>query len=113
MLKIKLFLSDRPKIISVGRERVKTATLFSPVNFECLGEGNPPPTYQWVQRKTSAQSASIIERGREAKLHISNITYEYQGEWRCKVTNIIKGEEQSEISDPIILQVHGKYIFKC
>ncbi|KAF7265901.1 hypothetical protein GWI33_020647 [Rhynchophorus ferrugineus] len=106
-IRVQVDVKYRPKIISVGRERVKTATLFSPVNFECLGEGNPPPTYQWIQRRTSATADSIIERGREAKLHISNVTYEYQGEWRCKVTNIIKGEEQSEISEPIILQVHG------
>ncbi|XP_060519861.1 irregular chiasm C-roughest protein isoform X2 [Cylas formicarius] len=94
-----------PKVVSVGRERVKTATLFSPTTFECLGEGNPPPTYQWILKKTTPAPDVII--GREAKLHINNITYEYQGEWRCKVTNIIKGEERSEISEPIILQVHG------
>lgn len=106
-IRVQVDVKYRPKVISVGRERVKTATLFSPVNFECLGEGNPPPTYQWIQRRKSAMADSIIERGREAKLHISNITYEFQGEWRCKVTNIIKGEEQSDISEPIILQVHG------
>ncbi|CAG9762691.1 unnamed protein product [Ceutorhynchus assimilis] len=103
----KCCFSNRPKVISVGRERVKTSTLFAPVNFECLGEGNPPPTYQWIQKKTSQQSDSVVERGREAKLHIKNVTYEYQGEWRCKATNVIKGEEQSDISEPIILQVHG------
>ncbi|ERL89500.1 hypothetical protein D910_06866 [Dendroctonus ponderosae] len=105
--RVQIDVKYRPKIISVGRERVKTTTLFSPVNFECLGEGNPPPTYQWVQKKTSSHSDSIIERGREAKLYLNNVTYEFQGEWRCRVTNIIKGEEQSVVSEPIILQVHG------
>ncbi|XP_050311765.1 irregular chiasm C-roughest protein isoform X2 [Anthonomus grandis grandis] len=106
-IRVQIDVKYRPKIISVGRERVKTATLFSPVNFECLGEGNPPPTYQWVQKKTGDQTENVIERGTEAKLHIRNVSYEYQGEWRCKVTNIIKGQEQSDISEPIILQVHG------
>ncbi|XP_049818433.1 irregular chiasm C-roughest protein isoform X2 [Aethina tumida] len=95
-----------PKIVSIGRERVKTATLFSTASFECIGEGNPPPTYQWIQKRPKP-SEEVIERGRDQKLHISNVTYEFQGEYRCKVTNIIKGEERSEISEPIILQVHG------
>lgn len=107
-------LSDPPKIVSIGKERVKTATLFSSSYFECLGEGNPPPTYEWLQKRTTSASStgpldSVIERGRDAKLHISNVTYEYQGEWRCKVTNFIKGEERSELSEPIILQVHGEF----
>lgn len=101
------FISDPPKIVSIGRERVKTATLFSTASFECIGEGNPPPTYQWIQKRPKP-SEEVIERGRDQKLHISNVTYEFQGEYRCKVTNIIKGEERSEISEPIILQVHGK-----
>ncbi|KAL1517904.1 hypothetical protein ABEB36_001607 [Hypothenemus hampei] len=106
--RVQIDVKYRPKIISVGRERVKTATLFSPVSFECLGEGNPPPTYEWVQKKsTTARSGGVTERGREAKIYLNNITYEYQGEWRCKVTNIIKGDEHSETSEPIILQVHG------
>ncbi|XP_074038362.1 kin of IRRE-like protein 1 isoform X2 [Leptinotarsa decemlineata] len=95
-----------PKIVSIGRERVKTATLFSSTSFECLGEGNPPPTYEWIQKRP-VPADSNIERGRDAKLYISNVTYDFQGEYRCKVTNIIKGEERSEISEPIILQVHG------
>ncbi|CAG9762644.1 unnamed protein product [Ceutorhynchus assimilis] len=108
MLSNRLIYSPaHPKVISVGRERVKTSTLFAPVTFECLGEGNPPPTYQWIQTKTSQQSDSVIERGREAKLHIRNVTYEYQGELKCKVTNVIKGEEQSDISEHIMLQVYG------
>jgi hypothetical protein len=100
-------VADPPKIVSIGRERVKTVTLFSPATFECLGEGNPQPTYKWLQ-KLPTPSDRVEERGRDARLHIANVTYDYQGEYRCKVTNIIKGEERSEISEPIILQVHGE-----
>nr|CAH7754992.1 unnamed protein product [Callosobruchus chinensis] len=71
-----------------------------------MGEGNPVPTYQWFQKRP-APSDVIIERGRDARLHISNVTYDFQGEYRCKVTNVIKGEERSDISEPVILQVHG------
>lgn len=87
---------------------MKTATLFSSATFECIGEGNPPPTYQWIQTRPSPSNLEI-ERGRDAKLYISNVTYDYQGEYICKVTNIIKSEEKTDISEPIILQVHGKY----
>ncbi|KAK9876842.1 hypothetical protein WA026_015078 [Henosepilachna vigintioctopunctata] len=101
-----VIVSDPPKIVSIGRDKVKTATLFSPMSFECMGEGNPPPTYQWLQQLPKP-SEMIIERARDAKLYIANVTYDYQGEYRCKVTNIIKGEERIEISEPIVLQVHG------
>lgn len=105
------FISDPPKILSVDKDRVKTATLFSSANFECVGEGNPLPTYQWLQTLPTP-SGLVLERGREAKLHISNVTYDLQGEYRCKVTNMINGQERSEMSYPIILQVVGKkYLF--
>lgn len=88
---------------------MKTATLFSSTNFECVGEGNPQPTYQWLQTLPT-RSNLVVERGRESKLHISNVTYDFQGEYRCKVTNIISGTERSEISEAVILQVVGKEI---
>lgn len=85
---------------------MKTATLYSPAHFECQGEGNPLPTYQWIQTRPPLNT--IIERGREPKLYIHNVTYDFQGEYRCKITNVIKGEERTDISEPVILQVHGK-----
>ncbi|KAL3285009.1 hypothetical protein HHI36_019138 [Cryptolaemus montrouzieri] len=105
-VRIQVDVKYAPKIVSIGRDKVKTAMLFSPMSFECMGEGNPPPTYQWLQ-KLPTPSDMIIERARDSKLYIANVTYDYQGEYRCKVTNIIKGEERIEISEPIILQVHG------
>ncbi|XP_015833192.1 kin of IRRE-like protein 2 isoform X2 [Tribolium castaneum] len=105
-IRVQVDVKYPPKIISIGRERVKTVTLFSPATFECLGEGNPQPTYKWLQ-KLPTPFNRVEERGRDAKLYIANVTYDYQGEYRCKVTNIIKGEERSELSEPIILQVHG------
>lgn len=44
------FFSDPPRILSVGPDRLTTAPLFSPAAFECVAEGNPPPSYQWLQR---------------------------------------------------------------
>ncbi|XP_063911069.1 hemicentin-1 isoform X2 [Zophobas morio] len=105
-IRVQVDVKYPPKIISIGRDRVKTVTLFSPTSFECLGEGNPQPTYKWLQ-KLPTPSNKEEERSRDSKLYIANVTYDYQGEYRCIVTNIIKGVERSEISEPIILQVHG------
>lgn len=45
-----LFILDAPKILSAGPDRLTTAPLFSPAAFECVAEGNPPPTFKWVQK---------------------------------------------------------------
>lgn len=42
--------TDPPKILSAGPDRLTTAPLFTPAAFECIGEGNPLPTYKWVQK---------------------------------------------------------------
>lgn len=42
--------TDPPRITSAGPDRLTTAPLFSPAAFECIAEGNPAPTYKWVQR---------------------------------------------------------------
>ncbi|KAJ8922191.1 hypothetical protein NQ315_004126 [Exocentrus adspersus] len=61
-VRVQIDVKYSPKIVNIGKERVKTATLFSPTNFECQGEGNPPPTYQWIQKRPSPSDATI-ERG--------------------------------------------------
>ncbi|GJQ79304.1 hypothetical protein Trydic_g16171 [Trypoxylus dichotomus] len=98
--------SDAPKILSVGPDRLTTAPLFTSATFECVAEGNPYPTYQWLQRLPTSSDV-ILERGRESKLHISNVTYDYQGEYVCKATNIISGTERTVQSEAIVLQVVG------
>ncbi|KAF5289667.1 hypothetical protein FQR65_LT11784 [Abscondita terminalis] len=105
-LRFHLDVKYPPKILSVGPDRLTTAPLFTSATFECIGEGNPQPTYQWLQRYPT-RSDFIIERGRESKLHVSNVTYDFQGEYVCKVTNIIGGTERTVQSEAIALQVVG------
>lgn len=50
-----------------------------------------------------------MERGRESRLVIDNITYDYQGEYECRATNYINGQERTVASEPILLQVVGKF----
>lgn len=48
-----------------------------------------------------------LERGKESRLVIDNVTYDYQGEYECRANNFINGQERSTTSDPISLQVVG------
>lgn len=50
-----------------------------------------------------------MERGRESRLVIDNVTYDFQGEYECRATNFINGQERTVASEPITLQVVGKY----
>lgn len=54
--------------------------------------------------------SSYLERGRESRLVIDNVTYDFQGEYECRATNFINGQERTVASEPITLQVVGKYI---
>ncbi|XP_058821539.1 uncharacterized protein LOC131683518 isoform X1 [Topomyia yanbarensis] len=105
-LSVQLDVKYAPKILSAGPDRLTTAPLFSPAAFECVAEGNPPPTYKWVQR-ISTQGKPFLDRGRESRLVIDNVTYDYQGEYECRATNFINGQERTATSDPIALQVVG------
>lgn len=66
--------------------------------------GNPPPSYKWYQRLKSG----YLERGHESRLVIDNVTYDYQGEYECRATNYINGQERTVSSEPVSLQVVGK-----
>lgn len=48
-----------------------------------------------------------MERGRESRLVIDNVTYDYQGEYECRATNYINGQERVATSEPVSLQVVG------
>jgi hypothetical protein len=54
-----------------------------------------------------SQGNAWLERGRESRLVIDNVTYIYQGEYECRASNFINGQERSTTSDPISLQVVG------
>uniref|UniRef100_A0A182QVU9 Ig-like domain-containing protein n=1 Tax=Anopheles farauti TaxID=69004 RepID=A0A182QVU9_9DIPT len=105
-MSVQLDIKYAPKILSAGPDRLTTAPLFSPAAFECLAEGNPTPTYKWVQR-ISTPGKPFLDRGRESRLVIDNVTYDYQGEYECRATNFINGQERTATSDSIALQVVG------
>ncbi|XP_053670698.1 uncharacterized protein LOC128721020 [Anopheles nili] len=106
-MSVQLDVKYAPKILSAGPDRLTTAPLFSPAAFECVAEGNPAPTYKWVQRISTQGGKPFLDRGRESRLVIDNVTYDYQGEYECRATNFINGQERTATSDPIALQVVG------
>lgn len=54
-----------------------------------------------------------LERGHESRLVINNVTYDYQGEYECRATNQINGQERTVASEPVSLQVVGECTFEC
>lgn len=100
---------DPPKITRVGPERMVMATLYNRTVLQCLAEGNPQPTYQWLQQMTSAEESNTYVRGSDHMLVIQNVTYDFQGKYLCKAKNVISGTERTTQSDPIELHVTGKF----
>lgn len=52
-----------------------------------------------------------LERGQASRLVIDNVTYDYQGEYECRATNVINGQERTVASEPVSLQVVGECTF--
>ncbi|XP_068084854.1 synaptogenesis protein syg-1 [Anabrus simplex] len=105
-LSVQLDVKFPPKILDVGADRLKTAVLFTSVTFICNAEGNPLPSYRWIQKLLNSEDTIHI-RGSESRLHIANVTYDYQGEYVCTASNIIGGMKRLVQSQPISLQVVG------
>lgn len=57
--------------------------------------------------RVSGYGNTVVDRGSEPRLVINNVTYDYQGEYECRATNYINGQERSVTSEPIQLQVVG------
>lgn len=105
--------ADGPIIKSVGPDKLTTAPLYSSTSFACSADGNPPPKYQWLQRVPNPNGGpheTVVMRSSDPKLHFTNITYDFQGEYVCVVANVIGGSERSIQSQPITLQVIGKWM---
>jgi len=110
-LTVKLDVKYGPRVKSVTPRTSTSAKLYAGLTLSCSAEGNPPPTHQWLQRLAGAASTAdtVILRGSEPILDLRNVTYEHQGQYVCKVTNIVGGTEKSVQSEPISVQIKGEY----
>ena len=93
-----VFFVDSPRILSVGPTKVVTAQLYNKTVLTCEAEGNPPPQYTWLQMNPTQE---VLIRAHTQEFVIENVTYDYQGEFVCKATNDINGEERTVQSDPV------------
>lgn len=93
-----------PRILSVGPTKVVTAQLYNKTVLTCEAEGNPPPQYTWLQMNPTQE---VLIRAHTQEFVIENVTYDYQGEFVCKATNDINGEERTVQSDPVKVMVTG------
>ena len=100
---------DPPKITGVRPDGKVTASLYNRTVLQCQADGNPAPTYQWLQKMTTAEE-TVYVRGSDPMLVIHNVTYDFQGKYICKATNVISGTERTTQSNPIDLSVFGKKI---
>lgn len=64
--------------------------------------------YKLPQRSIYRFKSDYVQRGTESRLVIDNVTYEYQGEYECRATNYINGQERTVSSEPVQLQVVGE-----
>jgi hypothetical protein len=97
-------------IVNVGPavSQQLTVTLYESTRLECQAEGNPQPRYQWLHRRPKDGEEDIVIRSEDRYLHITNVTYEHQGEYICIATSTINGLERMVQSEAITLRVVGK-----
>ena len=57
------------------------------VYFTCGADGYPLPKYQWMYRKSSDDTWTMVDGVKEELLIINNISYADEGQYRCKAIN--------------------------
>ena len=90
-------------ITSVGPQANVTQMLGSKLELVCEASGNPVPEYSWVHH---TQTDSAV-RGHEKNLIIAGVEYRDQGQYECRATNIVHGEEITVKSSLVTVNVTG------
>lgn len=57
------------------------------IYFTCGADGYPLPKYQWMYRKSSDDTWTMVHGVKEELLIINNISYANEGHYRCKAVN--------------------------
>ncbi|XP_046443763.1 kin of IRRE-like protein 3 isoform X7 [Daphnia pulex] len=109
LITIPIDIKYSPMIVNVGPavSQQLTVTLYESTRLECQAEGNPQPRYQWLHRRPKDGEEDIVIRSEDRYLHITNVTYEHQGEYICIATSTINGLERMVQSEAITLRVVG------
>ena len=67
----------------------------------------PRSTLFPTRRSSDLPTQEVLIRTYTQEFVIENVTYDYQGEFVCKATNEINGEERTVQSDPVKVEVTG------
>ena len=81
----------------------------SNVSLVCYADGNPPPSYMWLQKLTSGKN---VMRGYTSELQIKSVHYKHMGKLFCQATNMINRVKKYAQSDAIHLIVTGPPLFE-
>ena len=82
----------------------KSVMVHNQTVLTCKADGNPAPSYEWLQQLPSGQ---VRKRSRMADLVIEDVGYEDQGEYSCMASNSVGGERRQVQSDVVRLEVAG------
>ena len=82
----------------------KSVMVHNQTVLTCKADGNPAPSYEWLQQLPSGQ---VRKRSRMADMVIEDVGYEDQGEYSCMASNSIGGERREVQSDVVRLEVAG------
>ncbi|XP_013787845.2 carcinoembryonic antigen-related cell adhesion molecule 5-like isoform X2 [Limulus polyphemus] len=106
-LEITVDVIYKPEIRKIEPYPYVSLALYSSTQLICEAAANPEPLYTWLQ-KLPGEMQAWQERGNDARLIITNITYSFQGRYICEARNYIKGIEYKVQSEEIKLDVTGR-----
>ena len=101
-----LLLADSPSIELVEPSGVVQANVGSSRVLRCRAEGRPAPAYQWLHQQGPGGQVEVVATSRD--LELQALGYREAGDYICRVTNTISGEERSAESEVITIQVGVK-----
>ena len=101
-----LLLADSPSIELVEPSGVVQASVGSSRVLRCRAEGRPAPAYQWLHQQGPGGQVEVVAASRD--LELQALGYREAGDYICRVTNTISGEERSAESEVITIQVGVK-----
>ena len=95
-----------PSIELVEPSGVVQASVGSSRVLRCRAEGRPAPAYQWLHQQGPGGQVEVVAASRD--LELQALGYREAGDYICRVTNTISGEERSAESEVITIQVEGE-----
>ena len=98
------YFSVAPAILSTDPRYKKSVLVGSKAVLTCTAEGNPEPSYEWLQQLPSGE---VQKRSSRADLVIEDVGYDDQGGYICLASNRVGGGKREVQSGVVRLEVAG------